>query len=162
MSKKQHDLKQLKKNGVNVIQLIDSLSGTDGDIFKENIKNYQPKEDVINLLEQKAKGYTFIIFSAEWCKDCKANVAAFIKILQKKPKIDAVFFKGLKTAPLGGDVRWKIPPSPPEVLEFDLRKIPTFYILNSKGDLMGEMIENPIHKPTLEEELVYILDSIKK
>ena len=72
-----------------------------------------------------------------------------------------MFFKGIKSAPLDPDTRWRVPPSPPEVNDFDLRKIPTFYILDSSGKQVGEMIENPEVKPTVEEELVYILDNVQ-
>ena len=160
MSQQTHDLSQLRKNGLTVKEMVEKLSGKDGEIIKENIKNYQPKVDVLEKLAEKAKGYTFVVFSADWCKDCKVNVAAFAKILEFKPEIDSIFFKGLKSAPLDPEVRWRVPPSPPEVNEFDLRKIPTFYILDANGNVVTEMIENPEHKPTLEEELLYLLEKL--
>ena len=101
-----------------------------------------------------------MVFSAAWCKDCKKNVAAFAKILQHKPNIQALFFSGIKSAPLDPEVRWKVPPSPPEVNEFDLVKIPTFYILDSSGTLVAELVENPVTKETMEEELLYLLENL--
>jgi len=160
MTSNNHNLEQLRENGLSVNELIEKLSGKDGEIIKENIKKYQPKLEVLDQLAEKAKGYTFVVFSADWCKDCKVNVSAFVKILQLKPEIEAIFFKGLKSAPLDPDVRWRVPPSPPEVNEFDLRKIPTFYILDATGKVVAEMIENPEHKPTLEEELLYLLENL--
>ncbi|HUT82969.1 MAG TPA: thioredoxin family protein [Candidatus Bathyarchaeia archaeon] len=156
-----HDLNKLKTNGLSVTEMVNKLEGKDGEIIKENIKDYQPKKDILKKLSEKAKGFLFVVFSADWCKDCKVNVAAFAKMLLIEPSIEAVFFKGIKSAPLDPEVRWRIPPSPPEVNEFDLRKIPTFYVLDKKGKQVGEMIENPEIKSTLEEELLYILENIQ-
>lgn len=161
MVKDKHDLAQLKKNGKTVEDYMSCLEGKSGDEIKTNCELYEPKEDVIAALAEKAKGYTFVVFSAVWCKDCKTNVAAFAKILEHQPDIEVIFFSGIKTAPLDPDIRWRVPPSPPEVDDFDLRKIPTFYILNSEGVQVGEMIENPEHKETLEEELLYILENLQ-
>ena len=160
MIQQTHDLAQLRKNGLTIQKMVEKLSGKDGEIIKENIKNYQPKVDVLKKFAEKAKGHTFVVFSADWCKDCKTNVSAFAKMLELEPEIDAIFFKGLKSAPLDLDVRWRVPPSPLEVNEFDLRKIPTFYILDSSGKLVAQMIENPEHKQTLEEELLYLLENL--
>lgn len=161
MIKEIHDLKQLKANGLSVKEMIEKLEGNDGDVIKEKIEKYQPNEQIVTQLASKINGYTIVVFSADWCKDCKVNVAAFAKILQLRPEINAIFFKGIKSAPKDPNVRWRVPPSPPEVNDFDLRKIPTFYILDNNGKVVGEIVENPKTKPTLEEELVYILDKIQ-
>lgn len=162
MAKEIHNLKSLKENGITYKEYIDSLSGKSGEEFKQFYIDYNPKEDVISELAEKSKGYTIVAFSAVWCKDCKTNCAAFLKIVEKKPEIEAIFFKDIKSAPLDPNIRWRIPPSPPEVDEFDLRKIPTFYILNNEGKIIGELVENPSHKETIEEELVYILDNLQE
>jgi len=161
MVKEIHDVKHLEKSGVRVDEMIKNLSGNDGDIIRENFEKYEPIKEVLLELEEKAKGYLFVVFCADWCKDCKTNIAAFAKMVKLKPAINGVFFKGLKSAPKDPDIRWRVPPSPPEVNDFDLRKIPTIYIVDSNGKLVGEMLENPEHKPTLEEELVYILDNVQ-
>ncbi|MBN1328227.1 MAG: thioredoxin family protein [Candidatus Heimdallarchaeota archaeon] len=156
-----HDVEKLKGNGLTITEMVNKLEGKDGEIIKENIENYQPNKEILKKLSIKGQGYLFVVFSADWCKDCKVNVAAFAKMLQIEPSINAVFFKGIKSAPLDPEVRWRVPPSPPEVNEFDLRKIPTFYVLDKNGKQVGEMIENPQIKPTLEEELLYILENIQ-
>ncbi len=159
MVKEIHDVKHLEKAGMQVDEMIKNLKGTDGEILRENFEKYEPKMDVLSELEEKAKGYLFVVFCADWCRDCKTNVAAFAKMIKLKPGINGVFYKGIKTAPKDPDIRWRVPPSPLEVNDFDLRKIPTIYIVDSNGKLVGEMLENPEHKPTLEEELLFILDN---
>ena len=162
MIKEIHDIKHLEQAGMQVDEMLEKLSGIDGALaMKENYEKYEPIPEVLSELEEKAKGYLFVVFCADWCKDCKTNIGYFAKMIKLKPSINGVFFKGLKSAPKDPDVRWRVPPSPPEVNDFDLRKIPSIFILNSEGKQVGEMIENPQVKPTLEEELVYILDNVQ-
>ncbi|NHJ49486.1 MAG: hypothetical protein FK733_16980 [Asgard group archaeon] len=161
MVKEIHDLQQLEKNGISVDEMYDSCQGSDGETMKCNIDDYIPNMDIVNKLAKKANGYTIVVFSADWCKDCKINVAAFAKIVQLNSDIKAIFFKGMKSAPKDPNIRWRIPPSPPEVDDFDLRRIPSFYVLDKSGKVVGELIENPVTKPTVEEELLFILENIQ-
>lgn len=156
-----HDLKKLHKSGKNIKQLIESFDCKTADDIRNNCENYEPNHDVCKELVAKAMDYTIVVFSADWCKDCKNNVGAFAKIVQLYPEIDAVFFKGIKSAPLDPDIKWKVPPSPPEVNEFPLNRIPTFYILDQKGYVKTELLENPVTKPTVEEELLYLIENIQ-
>ena len=155
-----HDLKKLHVNGKKIDEVIESFDCKGSEDIKSNCENYEPKHEVVKELITKAKDHTIVVFSADWCKDCKSNVGAFSKIVQLYPEIDAIFFKGIKSAPLDPDIRWKVPPSPPEVDEFDLRRIPTFYILDSEGYVKAELLENPVTKPTVEEELLYLIENI--
>lgn len=161
MTTNSHNLTRLKKNGLSVQEYVENLSGKSGQELKENIQKYEPKETVLKELAEKMRGYTVIVFSATWCKDCKINVAAFIKILQKRSDIKAVFFTGIKSAPLDPNIRWRVPPSPPEVKEFNLEKIPTFYILDSNGKVVATMIENPKYENSIEEELIHLIENAK-
>jgi len=120
MVKEIHNIKHLENTGMKVDEMLSNLSGNDGEVMRENYKKYEPKLDALNELELKANGYFFVVFCAEWCKDCKTNVAYFAKMIKLKPSIKGVFFKGLKSAPKDPDVRWRVPPSPPEVNDFDL------------------------------------------
>ncbi|MHA1124793.1 MAG: thioredoxin family protein [Candidatus Heimdallarchaeota archaeon] len=155
-----HDLKKLHENGKKIDEVIESFDCKGAEDIKDNCENYEPKLEVVNELVAKAKDYTIVVFSADWCKDCKSNVGAFAKIVQLYPEIDAVFFKGIKTAPMDPNIKWKVPPSPPEVNDFDLQRLPTFYILDSKGYVKSILLENPVTKPTVEEELLYLIENI--
>lgn len=54
--------------------------------------------------------------------------------------------------------KWAVPPSPPEVDEFKVAKIPYMVILKKDGEKVGEIVENPPAGKTLEQA---ILDIIK-
>ena len=53
--------------------------------------------------------------------------------------------------------KWAVPPSPREVEEFKVAKIPYIVVLSAGGDKLGEVVENPRPGLTLEEELLGIL-----
>ena len=155
-----HDVKKLIENGKNVEEVIESFDCKGSEDIKFKCENYEPNHDAAKELAKKGKDYTIVIFSADWCKDCKNNVGPFAKVVSLYPEINAVFFKGIKSAPLDPNIRWKVPPSPPEVNDFDLRKIPTFYILDKEGYVKGELIENPVTKETVEEEILHLIENI--
>ncbi len=60
--------------------------------------------------------------------------------------------------PSTADEKWKFPPSPPELKEFNVFNIPYIAVLNSRGDEVGAVIENPPKGKTLEETLLDILE----
>ena len=53
---------------------------------------------------------------------------------------------------------WRIPPSAPEVEEFQVRLIPTIVILSKEGKIIGKIIVDPPKNKTLEEALLEILE----
>jgi len=63
----------------------------------------------------------------------------------------------LMTDPLNPNRRWRIPPSPPEVEEYNIEKSPTIILFDRKGNEVGRITENPEIMPTLEEELLEII-----
>jgi len=52
---------------------------------------------------------------------------------------------------------WSIPPSPEEVEEFSVRRIPTIFVLDREGRVMGEIVESPPAGKSLEAALLDIL-----
>jgi thiol-disulfide isomerase/thioredoxin len=152
---KKYDIAKLKSQGKNAFEYINSLSSRNKPIFEKKIENYEPNKEQLQKLTSLMENKLLIVFSAEWCKDCKKYTSHLLKIIELQPQIEALFFGGLKTAPLDPNIKWKVPPSPEAVKEFPLEKIPTFYILDvSTGKIIDEIIESPNEKKTIEEELV--------
>ncbi|MFX0061943.1 MAG: TlpA family protein disulfide reductase [Candidatus Hermodarchaeota archaeon] len=118
-------------------------------------------QTLFELLKQK--DCVIIAFSASWCKDCKIHLPAVFNIKtallrEYQYELEVFVFSGLKFDKLNPASRWKIPPSPPEVLEFDIFALPTFILLDKQtGKEIGRIEEHPQHKKTIEEELVLIL-----
>jgi hypothetical protein len=66
---------------------------------------------------------------------------------------------GVKTDPLNPDRQWAVPPSPPEVDSLNIKAIPTILLYTLDGKEIGRVIENPSIKPTLEEELLCLIEA---
>lgn len=131
------------------------------DKFLERKRTYQLKTDVLNELKKHAADYVLVAFSAEWCKDCAANIP-ILALLSEATGFEVRVFGGLKRDPLNPSRKWSIPPSPPEVETFHVNKIPHILIFNKKGERVGEIIENPREGLTLEEEILKIVSEDAK
>ena len=96
-------------------------------------------------LKKEASNYMVVVFSAEWCKDCARNVTA-LWLISEFAGLEVRVFDNLKTDPLNSTTRWRIPPSPPEVEAFDVKKAPWILIFDKEGRETGKIIENPKHR----------------
>ena len=139
-------------------------------LYKGNFDKYQPNLDVINkiksFLDEKEEIISIIAFGASWCGDCKRNIPRLAKIdkVVEDERFKIEMLSNIKVkAPYArekGKVIWISPPSPPETIDvkFDMFHIPAMYIFNKSGDCLGKIDENPEHKNTLEEEILYYLE----
>lgn len=123
---------------------------------------YQLKSEAINQLEKFSDKYVIVAFSTGWCKDCTANIPVLALIFEATG-LEVRIFGGLKKDPLSHSLKWRIPPSPPEVETFHVDKIPLIIVFDIEGKEIGRIVENPREEPTLEEELLrIILENRKK
>ncbi|MHA1932944.1 MAG: thioredoxin family protein [Promethearchaeota archaeon] len=139
-----------------------------GEKIEFNYKTYEPKLDIIEkistLLKDKKQKLKIVALGADWCPDCNRNVPRMIKNVKsmKSDNIDFKILYGIMVNALHkpGETIWHKKRSPPEAVKaiFDLKKIPTFYFFNDKGELIGIIVENPKDSSTLEEDLLEILE----
>lgn len=146
------NLAEIKNKTVNVNKYIDSLENGFRKKFLARKETYKLKKEIINRLEHFAKNYVIVTFSAEWCKDCAANVPV-LALISEATGLEVRVFGGLKKDPLSKTRKWRVPPSPPEVETFNVDKIPLIIIFDMEGNEIGRVIENP-KEPTLEEEIL--------
>ena len=97
-----------------------------------------------------------MVFSAEWCKDCAKNVPV-LWLISEFTGLEVRVFGHIKTDPLNPKARWRIPPSPPEVITFDVKKTPWILIINKEGREIGKIIENPKYTGSVEEEILCLI-----
>ena len=140
------------------------------DIYKGGFDKYQPNLEITSkikdFLSKKAEEITIVAFGASWCKDCKKNIPELAKIddIVKDERFKIGVLSNIKVkAPYArekGKVIWIVPPSPPETIDekFDMFHIPAMYIFDKAGNCLGKIDENPEHKDTLEEEILYYLE----
>jgi len=150
------NLSEIRKKTVSVTQYIDSLKQPFREKFLTRKQTYKVKQEAINQLKNIANKHVIVAFSAEWCKDCTANIPV-LALISEATGLDVRIFGGLMKDPLSRTRKWRIPPSPPEVETFNVDKIPLITLFDKKGKEIGKIIENPREKPTLEEELLKII-----
>ncbi len=99
-----------------------------------------------------------VVFSAEWCPDCHRNVP-ILALLNREAGLEVRVFGHLMRDSKNDKRWWRIPPSPPEVDDFDVVKIPHIAVLDMKGEVVGEIIESPPEGKSLEQALLDIFES---
>jgi thiol-disulfide isomerase/thioredoxin len=68
------DLSEIIERTVPVNQYINSLKQSFRERFLTRKQTYEPKQQAINELKKSASKCVIVAFSAEWCKDCAANI----------------------------------------------------------------------------------------
>lgn len=116
--------------------------------FVENMRTYSLKESVIEELKSYADQVFVVVFTAEWCNNCTANVPVLV-LLANESGLRVRVFSGLKRDILNPKVTWRIPPSPSEVRELGVEKIPHLSVIDMNGRELGWIIENPTPGMTL-------------
>ncbi len=124
--------------------------------FATRKAEYKLDTEATKELKNLAKGYTVVVFSAEWCPDCKRNVPV-LDLLSEAAGLEVRVFGHIMRDAKSSTRKWAVPPSPPEVEEFGVTKIPFIVVLDKNGDKVGEIIENPPPDKTLEQALLDIL-----
>jgi len=154
-------LKELIERTVSVKDYIMYMNDPFRGRFLERMKAYSLKKDVVEELTKYVDKIFLVVFSAEWCKDCAANVPV-LALLADKTGLNVRVFGGLKKDPLNPNEKWRIPPSPPEVREFKVDRTPHIVIFHTNGRELGKIVENPAPNKTMEEEVLQLVRQGKK
>ncbi|MEM3770111.1 MAG: thioredoxin family protein [Candidatus Bathyarchaeia archaeon] len=150
------NLEEIKQKTVPVNQYIASISEPFREKFLERKKAYKLNLGATSKLKNLINNVVVVAFSAEWCKDCAANIPV-LALISDATRLEVRIFGGLKSDPLNPSRKWSIPPSPPEVLKFQVDKIPLILVFNREGIELGRIVENPKEGLTLEEEILQII-----
>ena len=151
-----HDLEKLKANSEEVSEYLAEPS-QGHDRFNQRLDEYNLDPSIAETLKAHAGEAYVFVFSAEWCPDCYRNVPV-LKLIADATGIETRVFGHLMRDSKNPDERWRIPPSPREVKEFDVAKIPLIVVLDGEGTKVGEIVENPPEGTTLEQALLDILE----
>jgi len=126
------------------------------DKFFERMKAYSLKEEVVEELKKYVDEIFVVVFSAGWCKDCVANVPV-LALLAEKIGLKVRVFGSLKKDIFNPNEIWRVPPSPPEVKEFEVETIPHAVIFHVNGRELGRIVEKPASGKTIEEEVLQLV-----
>lgn len=150
------DLEEIKLRAMSVNRYIVSISEPFRAKFLERKETYKLNWEVIGKLKHIVDNVMVVAFSAEWCKDCAANIPV-LALISEATGLEVRIFGGLKRDPLNPSRKWSIPPSPSEVEKFHVDKIPLILVFNKEGVELGKIVENPGEGLTLEEEILQII-----
>ncbi len=153
--KGKHDLQRLRESSDTIHDYLDSIAET-APGFAERRAEYRLDGQITTELREHVDEAVVIVFSAEWCKDCRRNVPV-LGLIAEETGMEVRVFGHLMRNAKDPNERWSIPPSPPEVKEFDVVRIPLIAILDGNGEKIGEIVENPPEGKSLEEALLGLL-----
>jgi thiol-disulfide isomerase/thioredoxin len=152
------DLSEIRKRTVSIGQYIDGLEEPFKESFVARKQTYQLQKEAVDQLKQFARSYMVVAFSASWCKDCAQNIPV-LALIAETTGLQVRVFGGLMKDPLSHTSKWRIPPSPPEVITFNVDKIPLIIVFDVNGKEIGRIVESAKRCPTLEQELCEIIKS---
>ncbi len=137
--------------------------------YTENYREYTPNQNKIDQikswLHEHDERLDIRAFGAVWCGDCRINIPRLVKIAEfvAPEKMEVKILSNIKTKPpynrKPGELIWKSPPSPKEVIDprFDMVHIPAIFLFTRDGTCIGKVDENPEHTSTLEGDIYYYL-----
>jgi thiol-disulfide isomerase/thioredoxin len=152
-----YELEKLVENSEDVKYYIDS-SKEKTSRFIEQYNSYILDREEVTKIRCHSDKYMIIAFSAEWCPDCYHNIPILAQLQEQAGLITRVFGHLKRDAKKSGN-RWRIPPSPVEVEDFNVGNIPSMYVLDKAGNQVGQIIENPPRGKSLEAAILDILES---
>jgi hypothetical protein len=150
------DLSEIRKRRVSIGQYIDGLEEPFKESFVARKQTYQLHKEAVDQLKQFAHSYMVVAFSGSWCKDCAQNISV-LALIAETTGLQVRVFGGLMKDPLSHTSKWRIPPSPPEVITFNVDKIPLMIVFGVNGREIGRIVESAKRCPTLEQELCEII-----
>jgi thiol-disulfide isomerase/thioredoxin len=150
-----YDITKLRKGSEAVHDYVSAPSKAK-DAFDKRRADYKLDAAVTKELKKKAKDYVVFVFTAEWCPDCMRNVPV-LDMISEATGLEVRAFGHIMRDAKSNTRKWAVPPSPPEVDEFNVQKIPYMVVLKKDGEKAGEIVENPPQGVTLEKALLDIM-----
>jgi len=151
-----HNLDEIRAGSEPVLEYVEACREK-APRLHEQYETYRLDGGTVAKIRCHSDRYLVVVFSAEWCPDCHRNVP-ILALLSREAGLEVRVFGHLKRDTKNDNRGWKIPPSPPEVDDFDVVKIPHIAVLDMKGEVVGEIIENPPRGKSLERALLNILE----
>jgi thiol-disulfide isomerase/thioredoxin len=126
--------------------------------FMERFHSYVLDQETADKIREHAGDAVVVVFSAEWCPDCHRNLPV-LGLIHEATGLEVMVFGQLMRDTKSNTRKWAVPPSPPEVEEFNVTKIPSILVLSLKGEKIGEIIENPPQGKTLEQAILEAVEA---
>ena len=117
-------------------------SGVEDPRFLDRLEGYRLDPQVAARLRCYRDSHLVVAFNAEWCPDCMRQIPV-LALVQRETGLKARVFGHLMRDAKNAKRRWSIPPSPPQVEDFEVERIPPIFVLDKEGAVLGSVVENP-------------------
>ncbi len=132
---------------VGKVTRLELQSGDFGEIFKNNYRDYEPDQKVLDQIRDNLYRYDITIVLGTWCSDSKLQVPRFFKIL------DLLNYNTRKVTLFAVDRQKKC--GEIDLSSLNIEYVPTF-ILYKNGKEAGRIVESPVM--SLEKDILSILN----
>lgn len=150
-----YDLAKIRSNSDAIWSYVAAQSQAYEPFAKRKVE-YKLDQTVVKEVKKYARSVVVVVFSAEWCPDCYLNVP-ILDMISEATNLEIHVFGHLMRDSKSNIKKWAVPPSPKEVNEFNVIKIPYIVVLDQSGEKIGEIVENPPPNMTLEKALLSII-----
>ncbi|TFG31252.1 hypothetical protein EU528_06660 [Candidatus Thorarchaeota archaeon] len=151
------ELSDIRNDAPTCKEYIDTMSPMYKAGFLRSKDGYNLNTDAITKLNDFAKDYHIVVIFADWCGDARKAVPV-LSLIEQATEMKIIALGGMTKPPYGSDKFWAVPPSPVEVDIFGITSSPTILIFNSDGIEIGRIKTRPKMEPTLEQEIVKIIE----
>jgi thiol-disulfide isomerase/thioredoxin len=137
---------------------IESMNPRYSKRYQKTRESYQLDEDAAQKLREYADSYTFVVLFADWCGDARKAIPV-LSLLEEEIGIEFRALGGMEKPRKPSNKHWAVPPSPEEVDTFDITSSPTIIIFDEAGEEVGRIKTKPRMTPTIEEEILAIIEN---
>ncbi|TFG27313.1 hypothetical protein EU527_18660 [Candidatus Thorarchaeota archaeon] len=154
-------INDIKDGTVGCCDYIDNMSPAYKGGFHRQKEGYRINTKALEKLKEYADEFSIVVVFADWCGDARKAVPV-LAIIERETGKKITARGGMTKPSYRSNEFWAVPPSPEEVDIFDITSSPTILIFNKKGEEIGRIKTKQKMTPTIEEEIVKIIeDSIK-
>ena len=139
------------------VEYIDDMAPTHRGRYHNQKKAYKLNDEAIEKLREIIDNYEIVVVFADWCGDARKAVPV-LSLIEEELDIRIRALGGMTKPPYGSKKHWAVPPSPKEVDTFEITSSPTILVFNKDGEEIGRIKTRPKMTPTIEQELVKIIE----
>ncbi|MFW9768465.1 MAG: thioredoxin family protein [Candidatus Thorarchaeota archaeon] len=126
--------------------------------FIRQKQDYSLNQEAVSRIKAFVEeGYSFAAMFADWCGDARRAIPV-LALLEDEIGITIPCLGGMRKPPYGSGKLWDVPPSPVEVDIFDVTSSPTILIFDKEGEEIGRIKTKARMTPSIEEEIVKIIE----
>jgi thiol-disulfide isomerase/thioredoxin len=151
----------IEKETMGCCDYIDEISPAYRGAFQRQKQEYKINEEALEKLKKYLEDFSIVVVFADWCMDARRTIPV-LAIIEEETGKKIAARGGMTKPPYGSDKFWAVPPSPQEVDTFEITSSPTILIFNRDGKEIGRIKTRPKMTPTIEEEIVKIIEDSNK